>query len=468
MSMDNITVHERTSSLAQEVIQISKGQLLVNLRFLDRALFELKLKEDDVFTLATDGRTMFYQPRWLLQQYRDTRNFVMRGYLHCLMHCLFRHMFVSTAVDVPMWDLACDVAAEAMIQELNLLPLQDNGAWVRAETLKTLKGEIKLMTAEKIYAWLLDHPNKIDRLERWIKQFEVDDHTLWYIRVPAGGDGEGEGDGENDPNDPNVKTINLGKSGGEMSRNELEEMWKDISERMQTDLETFSKQHGDSAGNFVQSLRALNREKCDYAAFLRKFATRCEVMHTSPDEFDYVFYTYGLELYEDMPLIEPLEYRDEKRIRDFVIAIDTSGSVSGELVQTFLQKTFNILKQEETFARRFNLHIIQCDADIQEDVLITTQEEFDHYIAGMKLRGFGGTDFRPVFEYVEKLRRDKAFRDLRGMIYFTDGYGTYPAKMPDYQTAFVFVEDDDYAEKLVPAWAIRVILEKDNIPRIKE
>jgi predicted metal-dependent peptidase len=124
--------------LAQEVIQIAKGQLLVNLRFLDRALFELRLKEDDVFTLATDGRTMFYQPLWLLQQYRDTRNFVMRGYLHCLMHCLFRHMFVSLAIDRPLWDLACDIAAEAMVQDLNLLPLQDNGAWVRAETLKTL------------------------------------------------------------------------------------------------------------------------------------------------------------------------------------------------------------------------------------------------------------------------------------------------------------------------------------------
>ena len=50
------------------------------------------------------------------------------------------------------------------------------------------------------------------------------------------------------------------------------------------------------------------------------------MMKLNPDEFDYNFYTYGFALYENMPLIEPLEYREVKRIREFVIAIDTSGS----------------------------------------------------------------------------------------------------------------------------------------------
>ena len=91
-----------------------------------------------------------------------------------------------------------------------------------------------------------------------------------------------------------------------------------------------------------------------------------------------------------MPLIEPLEYREVKRIREFVIAIDTSGSTSGELVQTFVQKTYNILKSTESFFTRINLHIIQCDTVIQEDVKITTQAEFDDYLKRMKLHGLGG------------------------------------------------------------------------------
>ncbi len=456
----------RLTQLSKEVIQIAKGQLLVNLRFLDRALFELKLFETDQVNLATDGRHLIYNAKWILDQYRGKQNSVMRAYMHCLMHCLFRHMFISLAVDRRMWDLACDIAVEAMVQELDLNNLKDEIAWARAEVLKTIKSKVPLLTAEKIYAWFQnsDILDENRRYERWSKLFAIDEHDVWYIRAlleeilgqmaEEGDDGEGddEGDGKN------------GQGGSAANHDpELEQMWKDISERMQTDLETFSKKKGDMAGGFVQSLKALNREKCDYTAFLRKFATRCEVMHISPDEFDYVFYTYGLQMYEDMPLIEPLEYREDKRIRDFVIAIDTSGSVQGKIVQDFLQKTYNILKQEETFARKFNLHIIQCDAKVQEDAVIHSQEEFDEYIKTMKLHGFGGTDFRPVFEYVEQLRQEKAFHDLKGLLYFTDGYGTYPAKMTPYQTAFIFLEEDTFIEKEVPPWAIRVILEKDQI-----
>lgn len=238
--------------------------------------------------------------------------------------------------------------------------------------------------------------------------------------------------------------------------------WQEISERMQTDLETFSKKRGNNAGTLVQNLAAVNREKYDYSAFLKKFAVMREIMRVNDDEFDYIFYTYGLNMYKNMPLIEPLEYKDERRIRDFVIAIDTSGSVAGELVQTFVKKTYNILKQSESFHSKVNIHIIQCDAAIQEDVKITSQEEFDHYLQQMTLKGLGGTDFRPVFSYVNSLVDCGEFNDLRGLIYFTDGYGDFPARQPDYHTAFVFI-DDEYNNYDVPVWAIKLILQRNEI-----
>ena len=185
-------------------------------------------------------------------------------------------------------------------------------------------------------------------------------------------------------------------------------------------------------------------------------------MRINDAEFDYIFYTYGLKLYENMPLIEPLEDKEVKAIREFVIAIDTSGSTSGELVQKFVQKTYNILKSTESFFTKINLHIIQCDADIQEDRKITCQEDFDEYLKTMQIRGLSGTDFRPVFAYVERLRMNKEFTNLKGLIYFTDGYGAFPVKKPDYDAAFVFVEDD-YNNPDVPAWAIKLVLQKDEI-----
>ena len=169
-----------------------------------------------------------------------------------------------------------------------------------------------------------------------------------------------------------------------------------------------------------------------------------------------------MKLFKNMPLIEPLEYKEVKRIRDFVIAIDTSGSTSGELVQKFLQKTFNILKSEETFFAKINLYIIQCDAEIQEVKRITSQEEFDEYIRKFTIKGLGGTDFRPVFEYVDRLVAEKAFTNLKGLIYFTDGCGTFPSKKPDYQTAFVFVQQI-WNDLDVPPWAIKLILEPEEL-----
>lgn len=228
------------------------------------------------------------------------------------------------------------------------------------------------------------------------------------------------------------------------------------------DLETFGKRRGIDPGAMTQNLAAVNRETYDYTAFLKRFAVMGETMRINDDEFDYIFYTYGLQLYGKMPLIEPLEYKEVKAIKEFVIAIDTSGSTSGELVQRFVQKTYNILRSTESFFTKINLHIIQCDADIQEDRKITCQEEFDEYLQAMQIRGLGGTDFRPVFEYVETLRRDREFQNLKGLIYFTDGCGVFPSQKPDYDTAFVFV-DDEYNNPNVPPWAIKLGLQKDEI-----
>lgn len=247
-----------------------------------------------------------------------------------------------------------------------------------------------------------------------------------------------------------------------MTPEEAKETWDRISKQIQVDLETFSKGQGKHAGNMMQNLRALHRERYDYSEFLRKFSVYGELMRIDEDSFDYNFYTYGMHLYGNMPLIEPLEYKDVKRIREFVIAIDTSGSVAGDTVQKFIQKTYNILKQQESFFSKVNIHIIQCDATIQEDVKITTQEEFDQYIKNMKIHGLGGTNFCPVFDYVDRLIDAREFTNLKGLIYFTDGHGTFPSRMPSYQTAFVFL-DDEYNNYDVPVWAMRVILETRDI-----
>ena len=55
-------------------------------------------------------------------------------------------------------------------------------------------------------------------------------------------------------------------------------------------------------------------------------------------------------------------------------------------------------------------------------------------------------------EFVALEEEKKELKNLRALIYFTDGDGIYPRQKPDYETAFVFLKRTDKM-KLVPSWA---------------
>ena len=228
---------------------------------------------------------------------------------------------------------------------------------------------------------------------------------------------------------------------------------------MQTELETV---RSDADPALVQALRRLNRPKHDYSAFLRRFGVWGEELRISDEEFDNNYYVYGLDTYGNMPLIEPLEYREAKRIRDFVIAIDTSGSVRGDIVQSFIQHTYDILSRRESFFTRVNMHVIQCDDRIRDDALIHSRDELGRYLEGLEILGLGQTDFRPVFSYVDELVESGALTDLRGLIYFTDGKGKFPEPSPAYDTAFI-IHCDGFDEPALPPWAMRLTLTEEEI-----
>ena len=470
------TSMEPIEAISREIFSQVRTTIVLNMRFLDMAVFRLRPTAENT-TLATDGERLYYGPNWLLRRYQQESNAVTRDYLHVLLHCIFRHPFVHSLIAKSLWNLSCDIAVEGLICEWKQQHFSISKEVKRQTVVDFLHTKVKPLTAEKLYHYFLDHPPEAD----WESLFLADDHDLWY-QPPSGPaskpsisnqqnkDDSSDGDssqpspdssGER-PGDARPDTSPGVQAAGGVFPQQLEDEWRDISEHVQMDLETFGKQQGALAGGMQQMLAELNREKYNYEAFLKKFAVMGEVMKINDDEFDYIFYTYGLKRYKNMPLIEPLEYKEVKRIREFVIAIDTSGSTSGELVQKFLTKTWNILQSTESFFSKVNIHIVQCDAQIQEAVKITTKEEFEQYIQTMTIRGLGGTDFRPVFGYVDQLIRQHEFKHLKGMIYFTDGMGTFPERKPNYTTAFVFIQDE-YNNLDVPPWAIKLILEIDEL-----
>ena len=58
----------------------------------------------------------------------------------------------------------------------------------------------------------------------------------------------------------------------------------------------------------------------------------------------------------------------------------------------------------------------------------------------------------------EKLQARGALKNLKGLLYFTDGDGAYPKKKTPYETAFVFTNREALNRKL-PEWIVPLCLD---------
>lgn len=433
--------------------------------------------------IGTNGSYIYCDAESVIRLFREDRIRLIRTCLHMIFHCLFRHPFRYARLETGLWDLAADIAAENAVEECGLRDLELPEDWERRNRIRQLRRYTEKMTAESLYRLFLGESVP-----------EKDGNVPGENQVTKDGNVRGENMASRDGNVPGE---NLASGDGNAYREngaeELRELfhfdlhepwlmedhvwkemiirrggdsvgqkWQTISSGVQKDMESFEKNQARVPGGLKKVFHEQYRKSGEYESFLRKFARSAEEIHVNPDEFDYIYYTYGMQLYRNMPLIEPLEYRETMKIRDFVIALDTSGSCQGSTIRNFLHKTWSVLKTTESFTERMNLHIIQCDSDIQEDRKITSDEEFERYMKSIEISGSGGTDFRPVFERVDQMRASGELRNLRGLLYFTDGYGTFPLRKPEYQTAFIFVREGFEIPK-VPSWAMRLVLDAEDL-----
>ncbi|MBQ8662399.1 MAG: metallopeptidase [Eubacterium sp.] len=433
---------------AKEILQLSRNQLLIHFRFLANAVSRLELTESESVRFACDGRRILYAPRAILQYYKNDKNYINRMYLHCMFHCMMQHMYAGKNYQGLYWNLACDIAVEQMILNLHQSYLATHRDGAQRATLEILKDKLPAMNAELIYHHFVNNPPTDGDMEALIASFEIDDHTGWCSSGQSQSSDETDADSKKESQD--------------MENDIDKDSWEKIARRALVELENFQRDSDMDMEAMIQQLKMVTRTRQDYRRFLQKFFTMGETMQLNMEEFDNIFYTYGLKLYGNVPLIEPLEYKEDKRIRDFAIVIDTSASVSGDMVQGFLQKTYDILMQSENFFSKINLYLIQCDSKIQEAVKLTSKEQIQEYIDHMEIKGLGRTDFRPAFQYIDELVLSGELKNLKGMLYFTDGEGIFPGKRPKYETAFVFL--DNYKDvPMVPPWAMKIILNHKDL-----
>lgn len=575
------TAQGSLNDLGSRILNQSRYELSLSMRHLARALDRLPYEMDfNTQRMGTEGERIHFHPEFIFQLFMESPQKLNRLYMHSLLHCLFRHMFKNEDKKEELWNMACDIHVEYVLDSLDVDLLRRPAGEYRENTFQSLEEKIKTLSAERIYQYLEEEDLDYDAWERLEREFYKDDHVFWKVidREDAPGqEGEGDSDGaplplpeDFTPNDnpsgeekegekkdggdntsaehseekdskdedskdrdsqntdsqnkdskdiesqntesqntdskdidPNAKDgsaqesmpskdssgdrkapFHEDKQGEDSSRGQqgdrkeeerqrkeqeereereakkkrdaLSKEWEDISKRTEQEIEHSSKEKQEEQGSLAWFLRLEQKKYTDFRDFLRRLSVDREEMEVDLDSFDYGYYYYGLEQYGNMPLIEENEYREGRKLQELVIAIDTSHSTKGEMVKGFLEETAGILKQKDAFFQKVKVHILECDDELRKDICLENVEDLEQYSKNFAVKGGYGTDFRPVFRYVSDLQKRGELKNLKGLMYFTDGKGRYPKEAPPYVTAFVFPKGEDIDDDNVPFWAMKL------------
>ena len=573
------TAQGSLNDLGSRILNQSRYELSLSMRHLARALDRLPYEMDfNTQRMGTEGERIHFHPEFIFQLFMESPQKLNRLYMHSLLHCLFRHIFKNEGKKEELWNMACDIHVEYVLDSLDVDLLKRPAGEYRENTFQSMEEKIKTLSAERIYQYLEEEDLDYDAWERLEREFYKDDHVFWKVidredapgqegegdsdgaplplpedftpndnpsgeenegekkdsgdntsaentedkdkspreskssedaspqsGTPSNGEGkeeknqeagnqepenrgsEGEGNtgegnsGEDSQGEAKQEDSQSGNSSGKKQeerkkaenrkptgqekreereakkkRDDLSKEWEDISKRTEQEIEHSSKEKQEEQGSLAWFLRLEQKKYTDFRDFLRRLSVDREEMEVDLDSFDYGYYYYGLEQYGNMPLIEENEYREGRKLQELVIAIDTSHSTKGEMVKGFLEETAGILKQKDAFFQKVKVHILECDDELRKDICLENVEDLEQYSKNFAVKGGYGTDFRPVFRYVSDLQKRGELKNLKGLMYFTDGKGRYPKEAPPYVTAFVFPKGEDIDDDNVPFWAMKL------------
>ncbi len=357
-------------------------------------------------TTASDARQLYYNPAWISDLPTTQVQFVLA---HEALHCALGHFARRGHRVKRRWDLACDFAVNPLLVAEGLTPPAE------AIVLDVYAG----MAAEEIYPCLddtLDNETLDDHVwdgdedggqggcgdqqakghgggSRQQEESEVGGATP---RVPRGSTGEGP-DGPPPP-----------LSGQE--KEQLEQQWQ----RHLAAAAQRAREAGKLAGALARLTEAALAPKVSWRALLAQYLTQL-----ARDDYSYQRPHRrgahgGLGGEAILPSLR-------SRAGELVVALDISGSVGDEDLAQFVAE-LNAIKG----ALPVRVSLLACDAALAPDA----PWRFDPWQSlelPRKFQGGGGTDFTPVFAWVE----DEGLRP-DALIYFTDADGQFPAVEPDY------------------------------------
>jgi predicted metal-dependent peptidase len=358
---------------AKEKVSIALCQLLFEQPFFGTLALQLKKIEDKTCpTMATDGKRLLYGPKFV-----DSLPIpVIRTILaHEVLHCALLHPTRRGMRNPKKWNIACDYVINEQLQELNEKSNNQPFPFPEGKLAPLLNKQYRGMMAEQVYDLLPDDPDSNGK-----------------------GDGSDFQGGMGDVMDPER---------GEDSK-QIETDWQ-IATAQAAEL---CKKQGTLPSSMERLVQELLNPPPRWQDILRRW-----VRDIAKDDYSF---TRPNSRYAHTGFILPSLY--SQRIGRIAVAIDTSGSITPELLNVFLSEVEGILhevKPRETV-------VFDCDAEIHHKWTLDTGDPVPR-----DFTGGGGTCFRPVFEALETEERPDC------LIYFTDLHGSFPDSEPGYPVLWV-------------------------------
>ncbi|MBO6008005.1 MAG: hypothetical protein J6P78_05515, partial [Lachnospiraceae bacterium] len=167
-------------ALSSKIIELARDEIMMSFRFLDRSLMELKSEARPGCANVYSGIGRFiYDPVNIIRSAQKDFRLPARMIFHVMLHHIFSHPFSGDRTDRVLWDLACDIAVENVIAELDEDCVRLDTDLATAGMLKVLKEDVGKLSAESLYRYFRKNPLTPSRVMEYERAFALDSHDLW-------------------------------------------------------------------------------------------------------------------------------------------------------------------------------------------------------------------------------------------------------------------------------------------------
>ena len=391
----------------EKKLAAARTRLILDKPFLGALALRLPLVAADpkwCATSVTDARSLYFNPAYIDNLSLDQTQFVLaREALHCaLSHFARRQHRIKSR-----WDIACEYSINPLLVKDGLTPPP------ATIVIAAYEG----MTAEEIYPFIEDD-DKDDETEELAKSAQdsnpdkggsqqgEENRECGEGKTPQNNEPQSGGDSQSEQQKELEGTSGAAQP-EPLSSSELDALSTQWQQRM-AGAALQAQQAGKLGGTLGRLVGELLQPKLPWRMLLARYMTQ-----VARDD-----YSYTRPSRREGEMIMPSLRSSQANI---TVVLDTSGSVSNEELNEFLSE-INTLKTQ----LRASITLHACDTELSKDGpwFFEAWEEFK---LPQQFHGGGGTDFRPIFEWIKL--QGKA-PDM--LLYFTDAKGEFPAVEPHY------------------------------------